>query len=100
MRFHALCLNEFADRYLTYSYATKAPKSCLADRSALGAFQRFVGDMPLSKVTRDHIERFRLHELRRIKASSVNVALRHLRAAFYWAVYQGLVASNPAAESS
>ena len=93
----ALRLNEFAERYLACSQATKANKSYLADRSALCAFQRFVGDMPLSKVSRDHLERFRLHELQRIKATSVNVALRHLRAAFYWAVSQGLLASNPAA---
>jgi integrase len=92
-----LLLGAFTDKYLSYSKSTKAHKTFLADRSALQALQGFVGNVDIAEISRDHIEGFRLHELRRIKATSVNVALRHLRAAFSWAVSHGLLQDNPLA---
>jgi site-specific recombinase XerD len=89
-------LSAFIERYLGYAQSTKARKTFLADRAALQALHGFTGEILLSEITCDHIERFRLHELQRIKATSVNVALRHLGAAFSWAVSHGYRIDNPA----
>jgi site-specific recombinase XerD len=91
-------LDEFTGKYLTYSRSTKAYKTYLADLSALKLFQAFTGDLPLAEITGDHLERFRMHELERVKATSCNVSLRHLKAAFSWATEQGFIEQNPAAK--
>jgi integrase len=84
--------------YLDYSYATKAPKTASMDRDALRVFMKVVGDLELGDITSAHFEKFRLARLQEISPTSVNVALRHLKAAFNWAVERGLLKHSPAAK--
>ncbi|HEY3294945.1 MAG TPA: tyrosine-type recombinase/integrase [bacterium] len=89
-------LRAFARDYLEYSRATKALKTCQADASALKDFTRVVGNLEVKAIRREHFEQFRLVRLQQIKPTSVNIALRHLRAAFSWAADRGYVSINPA----
>jgi site-specific recombinase XerD len=93
-----ISLREFASEYLADSHRKKAYNTFRTDRDALAAFQRFVGETRLAQITEDDFERFRTERLGRVKPSSVNVALRHLRAAFSWAYRKGYVSTNPAAK--
>jgi len=94
----SLTLQEFATQYLAESRARKAYNSFRTDRDALQAFQRFIGDIRLDKITEDDVERFRIESQSRVKPASVNVALRHLKAAFAWAHRKGYTGTNPAAK--
>jgi integrase len=96
---HSLTLEKFAIQYLEDSKARKAYNSFRTDRDALKAFQKSTGEILLDGITVDHIERFRIESLGRVKPSSVNVALRHLKAAFNWAVRRGFISANPAAQT-
>lgn len=93
-----LTLSEFKSQYLEYATATKSNSTVKTDRYALDAFAKFVGNVPLSEITTDQIEQFKLHLLRKVTPSSTNVALRHLKSAMSWAAQRGLLASNPAAK--
>lgn len=88
---------EFVSMYLAESHAKKAHNTYRTDRDALSAFESIVENARLDQITEDHLERFRIESLARIKPSSVNVALRHLKAAFAWAHRRGYLQSNPAA---
>lgn len=91
-------LSAMMNTYLDYSYATKSPKTAGMDRDALRAFIRVVGDIELGDTSMEHFEKFRLARLKEVSPVSVNVHLRHLRAAFNWAVSRGLLKASPAAK--
>ena len=90
-------LDEFTREYLTMSKATKAKKTYMTDRDSLKALRKFVGNIDLSQLTSDHLEKFKLQRLGQVKASSVNVALRHIRAALSYAARKGYVHKDLAA---
>ena len=87
-------LDEFIAEYLTMSKATKADKTYKTDRDSLKAFRQFIGNIDLSDLTTDHVEKFKLKRLGQVKASSVNVALRHVRAALSYVTRKGYIHKN------
>ena len=93
----SLTLDKFINLYLTESKALKSYSTYRTDRYALGSLRRFIGDIRLSKITEDDIERFRIDGLSRISPASVNVSLRHLKAAFGWARRKGFIKTHPMA---
>ncbi|MCB1060332.1 MAG: tyrosine-type recombinase/integrase [Calditrichaeota bacterium] len=93
-----LTFSEFMTQYFDYCVATKSGSTVKTDRYALHTFARYIGNVPLSDITTDKIEEFRLHLLRKVKPNSVNVVLRHLKSAMSWAAQRELVASSPAAK--
>jgi integrase len=94
----SMALKELARQYVEYSSATKAPKTATMDRLAMKAFMKVVGNIELGTITAEHFEQFRLERLKEISPTSVNIALRHLRAGFNWAVERGLLKVSPAAK--
>ncbi len=93
-----LSVSEFMSQYFDYCVATKSGSTVKTDRYALQTFAKYIGDVPLSDITTDKIEEFRLHLLRKVKPNSVNVVLRHLKSAMSWAAQRGLISVNPAAK--
>ena len=93
-----ISFDSFVSNYLEYSKASKAHKTYIADRDSLNAFQREEKITNLADINEVHFEHFRLISLARIKPTSVNVALRHLKAAFSWATEHGFLETNPAAK--
>jgi integrase len=90
--------DQFIDLFLDYSRATKAVKTVITERDSLRAFAKAVGKIELGDIGPQHLEAFRIERLRNVKATSVNVALRHIKAAFNWAVERGLLKESPAAK--
>lgn len=97
-RGEAIRLDDLMRNYLYHSRTTKAAKTTETERDAFAAFFKVIGNPKLGEITADHFERFRAVRIQTVKPSSVNVALRHLKAAFNWAVERGLLRESPAAK--
>ena len=93
-----MVISDFMSQYFDYCVATKSGSTVKTDRYALQKFVKFIGNVPLSEVTTDRIEEFRLHLLRKLTATSTNVVLRHLKSAMSWAAQRGLISASPAAK--
>lgn len=86
----------FADDYLEYSYQTKEPTTQRADSLALRKLMAYVGEStPLTQITRQVLDKYFAELSQTVKKSSVNVYLRHLKAAFTKAVEWKLLKDNP-----
>lgn len=82
-----ILLSEFIPRYLERRRRDRRAKNTLAaDRFALQHFQQFSGDLALAAITPKIVRDFREARLKQVKITSVNLALRHLKSAFAWAV--------------
>ncbi len=93
-----IVISDFMSQYFDYCVATKSGSTVKTDRYALQKFAKFIGNVPLSEVTTDRIEEFRLHLLRKVTATSTNVVLRHLKSALSWAAQRGMISTSPAAK--
>lgn len=91
-------LADFTERYLAQSQASKALATYRMDRQALQSLLRIICNLPLNDISHQDIERFRLTRLEQIKPTSVNVELRHIKAAFSYAVENGFIKENPAGQ--
>jgi integrase len=89
-------LDEFTKEYVGHSSSTKSWKTYEADRNALKRLRETVGNIPMSSLTTNHLERFRVNELKRVKPTSVNIYLRHIKSALAFAVRNGYLEKNPA----
>lgn len=89
-------LSEFIEQYLAHGQATKAIPTCKLDEHALGTLIKFKGDVRLDSITHQDFETFRVHRLNTVKPTSVNAELRHIKAAFSFAVDIELLKTNPA----
>jgi integrase len=89
-------LAEFADEYLEYRAATVARDTCRADSLALRrAVAHLGGHTPLSRLKAPHIAAWQAALASEISPASVNVYLRHVKAAFFQAVKWGYLNTNP-----
>ena len=88
-------LKTFISEYLEYSQKHKAPKTYTADKNTLKNFISFVDNRTLDTVDIKLIDRYINHRLESVKKASVNIELRHLRAAFYKAQKWGYIERNP-----
>jgi integrase len=99
-------LGEFRDEYLAHRqkrllFGEIAPSTLRADGMALGKLIDFSGDVPLRMINRKKLDEFKAHLIagakdveRRMRGS--NVHLRHLRAAFNWAMTDDSENGKPA----
>jgi len=94
-------LSEFVAEFLAFADATYSPKTTDIYRRVFGIFQKQTGDLTLQNVTARHIDQFKASRLGdKLKAVSVNIELRGLKAAFNVAKRWKLIAENPCAEVS
>lgn len=92
-------LSEFVAELLAFADATYSPKTTDIYRRVFGIFQKQTGDLKLQNVTARHIDQFKASRLGdKLKAVSVNIELRALKAAFNVAKRWKLIAENPCAE--
>jgi len=90
-------LDEFTKEYVGHSSSTKSWKTYEADRNALRRLRETVGNIPMSSLSTSHLEQFRINELKRVKPTSLNIYLRHIKSALSFAVRNGYIEKNPAA---
>jgi len=88
-------LKQFEREYLEYSKTHKARKTYLADKLSFKNFIKFVGDRTLNSVDQRSIDRYLNARAEQVKKSSVNIEIRHLKAAFTKAVQWGYMEKNP-----
>jgi len=88
-------LSEFIEKYQKYSAATKAKNTFLLDGHSLRVLKEFIGDIYLKNITYKMVEDFKLRRIEQVKSASVNLELRHLKAAFEMARKWGYISSNP-----
>jgi len=89
-------LQAFADDYLEYSYQTKEASTHRADSLALRKLIAALGENTLlSQISRQVLDKYFAGLAQTVKKSSVNVYLRHTKAAFNKAVAWKLLKENP-----
>ena len=88
-------LREFLEKYGQFSSATKAENTYALDRHSLRLLINHLGDVLLKEITPKMIEEFKVRRLEQVKPASVNVELRHLKAAFETAVKWSILEKNP-----
>lgn len=64
-------------------------------RYALRSFLSTVGDLQLTSVCAQHIDLFRQRRIKEVSPITLNINLRALRSAFYYAVRWQILSSNP-----
>lgn len=90
-----ITLRDFIKRYKQYAEATKAPTTAKRDIDALEAFTDFSGNVKLSMVHVDNVEQYRQQRLTQVAPGTVNLEIRHLKAAFNVAKSWRLLETNP-----
>ncbi|MFH0882502.1 MAG: tyrosine-type recombinase/integrase [bacterium] len=88
-------LSEFIERYRIYSEMNKAASTALRDHDVLRRLFEFVGDLQLREITRAMIESYISKRIRGVRPGTVNVELRHMKAAFNQAIRWELLERNP-----
>jgi len=88
-------LQDFQSDYLKFGSTTKSSLTCKTDRRAFREFSRFIGNPSLDQITPEKIEEFKADYAKRVKPSTVNALLRHLKSAFSTAVEWGKIGENP-----
>lgn len=91
----AVSYEEFVQEYLEYSSKRKARKTYLRDRLTFKNFEKFVGAPSLRSIGRKLADDYVNHRVDSVSKSTVNLELRHLKAAFTVAVKWGYVDQNP-----
>ena len=88
-------MEDFRTKHHEYSEANKSPLTVKRDDEILRNFASFTGNIPLVKVTRQTIDNYITHRREAIAPATMNVELRHLRAAFNLAVRWELIYQSP-----
>lgn len=91
----AVPFSVFMEKYLEFSRATKAEKTFMMDRGALRNFKLLHGENSVGSVTYDICQEYVIRRLRKVKETSVNVDIRHLKSIFSQAVKWEYIGSNP-----
>jgi len=82
-----IMLSEFVAVYLQERYRLNMAQSTIStDSYALNRLQHYTGDCRMTTINGDIVRRYRDHKLTYLKPTSVAIELRHLKAAFSWAV--------------
>ena len=89
-------LNEFVDEFLEYSMSHKARSTWLRDRLVLKGFKQFCGNRALLLIDKRVIDQFIGERVKKLSRSTVNIDLRHIKAALTKAVEWGYLERNPA----
>lgn len=88
-------LSHFRDDFLAYARTNLSPGTAKIHRLTFQTLLVLVGDLPLTKITAEHVDRYKTERLHKISPVTVNIELRTLRSAFSTAVRWELISSNP-----
>ena len=91
-----ITLEEFRRLYIDkYSSVNKAPKTVALDNAALKVFKKCVGDLQLSAIKPQLIEVFKSERIKNVSPVTLNLELRHLKAALNIAREWDYLKTNP-----
>ena len=90
-----ITLKEFTSQYLEYCRINKSKSTVQRDALCLSNLIKFTGDLPLGKVKPQLVEEYKSERSKVIKPTTVNIELRHLKAAFSRAVDWNFIEENP-----
>jgi len=85
---------KFVEEYLQYSASRKTRKTYLRDRLSFNNFQKFIGNPFIEVIDRRLIDEYLNKRTEEVSKSTVNIELRHLKAAFTLAVHWCYVDEN------
>ena len=88
-------LEEFTEEYLSYSRTTKSPKTVELDTLSLRKLRGFAGNVPLDSITTQRMEQFKSTLAEEYSATTINMTLRSLSAAFAKAIVWKYLEENP-----
>lgn len=92
-------LSEFIPIYLKERRARKkSENTVIADEFSLRNLLNVLGDLLLTAINENHVRQYRDFRVKRVKAGTINLELRHLKSAFNWAiegVAEKYLRSNP-----
>lgn len=89
-------LVDFWEEYEDHRIKTASRFSCQTDRQAFRVFRKALGDdTPLTKITRQQIEKAMGHLAQQVSRTSVNTWFRHFKAALGQAKAWGYLLKNP-----
>ena len=88
-------LESFTVEFLSYVNGTRSPNTAEIYRRALGHLQKLVGDRHLDSITPRDGDLYRIKRATQVAATSVNIDIRALRAAFSTAIRWKLITQNP-----
>ena len=87
---------DFIREYLEYSKSRKAEATWRADKRALKALYGICGNRTLASIDKKLIDRFLGDRVKKLRKTSVNIDLRHIKASLSKAVDWGYINENPA----
>jgi integrase len=88
-------LKDFIKEFLNYSQSRKAYSTFQRDRLVLKGFYAFTGDCSLDSIDTRLIDQFLQMRVKKLRRTTVNIDLRHLKAFFSKALEWGYVQTNP-----
>lgn len=88
-------LFEYTEEYLSYSKTTKSAKTVELDTLSLRKLKNFTGNVPLDSITTQRMEQFKSALAKEYSATTVNMTLRSLTAAFAKAIVWKYLEENP-----
>ncbi len=88
-------LGTYFQDMVRYSWTNKSESTAIRETRVFNKFLSFTGDIPLNKITPQLIEKYKTDSKGQLKPSTINLHLRHLRAAFTVAVQYGHLEKNP-----
>ena len=88
-------LDEFFREFLNYARTVYSHESLQIYQRAFHSFTRHIGNVRLDTISPRQVDLFKSRRLGEVKAVTVNLELRTLRAAFYTAVRWKLLTENP-----
>ena len=91
-----ISLRDYRRLYIEkYSTVNKAPKTVALDNAALKILEKYIGDRVLAEISSFMLETFKLERTQNVKPVTLNIELRHLKAAFNKAVEWNYIKENP-----
>jgi integrase len=91
----SMMLSRFVEEFLRYAEATYSPATVDLYRRTLGYFQAHASDRLLNSITPKHIDDFKAWRSGAVKAVSVNIEVRTIKAALNTAKRWKLLSINP-----
>jgi len=90
-----ILLDEFLKSALKHSWTKKAESTAIREARIFGRFSSYFEGRPLSGISAQEIEEYITHLKGSLKDTTININLRHMKAAFNLARKWGHLESNP-----
>jgi integrase len=89
-------LSEFLEKYLKYAERINARSTFIYKRDWVRSFLGIYGDRPLSSITKESLEDYRVQRRYKVSGPTVNREFENIRHALNLAVEWGYIENNPA----